>query len=78
MTHDHSDPRLERVVQSVGKIVNNDLPHIQARLNYMDVKLAKIETNVGWCMKLLIGFAIVGATILLGITVELFTSLESL
>ena len=78
MTHDHSDPRLERVVQSVGKIVNNDLPHIQARLNYMDVKLANIETNVGGCMKLLIGFAIVGATILLGITVELFTSLESL
>ena len=49
-----------------------------ARLNHMDVKLAKIEQNVAWCMRLLIGFAIVAATILLGVTIELFTSLESL
>ena len=42
----------------------------------MDIKLAKIEQNVAWCMRLLIGFAVVAATILLGVFIELFTSLE--
>ena len=69
---------LRQLNLAVAKIINNDLPHMTARLNYMDVKLAKIEANVGWCMKLLIGFAVVAATILLGITVELITSLDQL
>ena len=67
-----------RLEMAVAKIANNDLPHIQAQINHMDNRLIKIETNVGWCVKLLIGFAIVGATILLGILVELVTSLEQL
>ena len=69
---------LRQLNLAVAKIINNDLPHMTARLNHMDVQLAKIEANVGWCMKLLIGFAIVEATILLGITIELITSLEQL
>ena len=69
---------LRQLTLAVAKIINNDLPHMTARLNHMDVQLAKIEANVGWCMTLLIGFAIVAATILLGITIELITSLEQL
>ena len=69
---------LRQLNLAIAKIINNDLPHMTARLNHMDVQLAKIEANVGWCMKLLIGFAIVAATILLGITIELITSLEQL
>ena len=69
---------LRQLNLAVAKIINNDLPHMTARLNHMDVQLAKIEQNVAWCMKLLIGFAIVAATILLGITIELITSLDQL
>ena len=69
---------LRQLNLAVAKIINNDLPHMTARLNHMDVQLAKIEANVGWCMKLLIGFAIVASTLLLGITIELITSLEQL
>ena len=65
-----------RLEMAIAKIANNDLPHLQAQVNHMDNRLTRIETNVSWCMKLLIGFALVGATILLGITVELVTSLE--
>ena len=67
-----------RLEMAIAKIANNDLPHLQAQVNHMDNRLTRIETNVSWCMKLLIGFAPVGATILLGITVELVTSLEHL
>jgi len=74
----HRDPEIRQLNLAVAKMLNNDLPHMTARLNHMDVKLAKIEQNVAWCMRLLIGFAIVAATILLGVTIELFTSLESL
>ena len=74
----HRDPEIRQLNLAVAKMINNDLPHMTARLNHMDVKLAKIEQNVAWCMRLLIGFAIVAATILLGVTIELFTSLESL
>ena len=69
---------LRQLNLAIAKIINNYLPHMTARLNHMDVQLAKIEANVRWCMKLLIGFAIVAATILLGITIELITSLEQL
>ena len=69
---------LRQLNLAVAKIINNDLPHMTARLNHMDVQLAKIEQNVAWCMKLLIGFAIVAATLLLGITIELITSLDQL
>lgn len=74
----NQDPNIDQLTRSITKIMNNDLPHMAARMNYMDIKLAKIEQNVAWCMRLLIGFAIVAATILLGVTIELFTSLESL
>ena len=70
------DPDIHQLSISIARIINNDLPHMTARLNYMDIKLAKIEQNVAWCMRLLIGFAIVAATILLGVFIELFTSLE--
>ena len=70
--------RNARLEMAIAKIANNDLPHLQAQVNHMDNRLTRIETNVSWCMKLLIGFALVGATILLGITVELVTSLEQL
>tara|TARA_R100001086_G_scaffold248531_1_gene185746 strand:+ start:1054 stop:1278 length:225 start_codon:yes stop_codon:yes gene_type:complete len=72
----HRDPDIHQLSISMARIINNDLPHMAARLNYMDIKLAKIEQNVAWCMRLLIGFAVVAATILLGVFIELFTSLE--
>ena len=75
---DMQDKNMGRLETAVAKIANNDLPHIQAQINHMDNRLIKIETNVGLFVKLLIGFAIVGATILLGIVVELVTSLEQL
>ena len=75
---ERQNARNARVEMAIAKIANNDLPHLQAQVNHMDNRLTRIETNVSWCMKLLIGFALVGATILLGITVELVTSLEQL
>ena len=75
---ERQNARNARVEMAIAMIANNDLPHLQAQVNHMDNRLTRIETNVSWCMKLLIGFALVGATILLGITVELVTSLEQL
>ena len=75
---ERQNARNARLEMANAKIANNDLPHLQAQVNHMDNRLTRIETNVSWCMKLLIGFALVGATILLGITVELVTSLEQL
>lgn len=75
---ERQNARNARLEMAIAKIANNDLPHLQAQVNHMDNRLTRIETNVSWCMKLLIGFALVGATILLGITVELVTSLEQL
>ena len=75
---ERQNARNARLEMAIAKIANNDVPHLQAQVNHMDNRLTRIETNVSWCMKLLIGFALVGATILLGITVELVTSLEQL
>ena len=66
-----ADAQLDQLIKAVRKLTVNDLPHIQAKLNYMDVRLARIEANISWCMKLLIGLGIAGFSLGAGALVKL-------
>jgi len=63
--------QLDQLIKAVRKLTVNDLPHVQAKLNYMDVRLARIEANISWCMKLLIGLGIAGFSLGAGVLVKL-------
>ena len=62
---------MDQLIKAVRKLTVNDLPHVQAKLNYMDVRLARIEANISWCMKLLIGLGIAGFSLGAGVLVKL-------
>ena len=63
--------QLDQLIKAVRKLTVNDLPHVQAKLNYMDVRLARIEANISWCMKLLIGLGIAGFSLGAGVLIKL-------
>ena len=69
---------LQDVATTLAHIANNDLPHMQARLNYIDIRMEKIETNVSWTMKLLIAGFIVALGGAVGLVIGLIMEVISL
>ena len=56
--------------QTVSNLASNDLPHIQNRLNRIDVKLARIDTNMDWATKLLVGVMLLGLSVSIGLLIS--------
>ena len=64
------DPDIERIATSLARIANNDLPHIQNRLNRMDLRMEKMEVNLNWSIRLMILLATGGIALIIGILVD--------
>ena len=74
MARSPEDARRDRETQdlsrTVSKIASNDLPHIQNRLNGIDIRLARIDTNMDWATKLLIGLMLLGLGTSIGLLIS--------
>jgi len=74
MARSPEDVRRDRETQdlsrTVSKIASNDLPHIQNRLNGIDIRLARIDTNMDWATKLLIGLMLLGLGTSIGLLIS--------
>jgi len=74
MARSPEDIRRDRETQdlsrTVSKIASNDLPHIQNRLNGIDIRLARIDTNMDWATKLLIGLMLLGLGTSIGLLIS--------
>ena len=74
MARSPEDARRDRETQdlsrTVSKIASNDLPHIQSRLNGIDVRLARIDTNMDWATKLLIGLMLLWLSTSIGLLIS--------
>ena len=74
MARNPDDARRDRETQdlsrTISKIASNDLPHIQIRLNGIDVRLARIDTNMDWATKLLIGLMLLGLSTSIGLLIS--------
>ena len=74
MARSPEDARRDREMQdlsrTVSKIASNDLPHIQNRLNGIDIRLARIDTNMDWATKLLIGLMLLGLGTSIGLLIS--------
>ena len=64
------DRETQDLSRTVSKIASNDLPHIQNRLNGIDVRLARIDTNMDWATKLLIGLMLLGLGTSIGLLIS--------
>ena len=64
------DPDIDRIATSLARIANNDLPHIQNRLNRMDLRMEKMEVNPNWSIRLMILLATGGIALIIGILVD--------
>ena len=64
------DRETQDLSRTVSKIASNDLPHIQNRLNGIDIRLARIDTNMDWATKLLIGLMLLGLGTSIGLLIS--------
>ena len=67
-----ADPNLQDITNTLNRIANNDLPHIQQRLTQIDIQIGIIQTNLSWQGKLLIILFTVALSLLIGIGVDAF------
>ena len=74
MARNPDDARRDRETQdlsrTISKIASNDLPLIQSRLNGIDIILARIDTNMDWATKLLIGLMLLGLGTSIGLLIS--------
>jgi len=67
-----ADPNLQDITNTLNRIANNDLPHIQQRLTQIDIQIGVIQTHLGWQGKLLIILFTVALSLIIGIAVDTF------
>ena len=67
-----TEPSLQDIANTLTRVANNDLPHIQQRLTQIDVQLGIVQTHLSWQGKLLIILFTVALSLLIGIGVDAF------
>jgi len=67
-----AEPTLQDVINTLTRVANNDLPHIQQRLTQIDVQIGIIHTHLSWQGKLLIILFTVSLSLIIGIGVDAF------
>ena len=71
MTSPRRDIDIQEIARSLSKIASNDLPHIENRLNRIDVRLEGMDANIAWGSKLLLGLTVAGASLTVGVIITL-------
>jgi hypothetical protein len=67
-----AEPTLQDVINTLTRVANNDLPHIQQRLTAIDVQMGVVQTHLSWQGKLLIILFTVSLSLIIGIGVDAF------
>tara|TARA_Y100000296_G_C5134056_1_gene237192 strand:+ start:590 stop:832 length:243 start_codon:yes stop_codon:yes gene_type:complete len=71
VTSPRRDIDIQEIARSLSKIASNDLPHIENRLNRIDVRLEGMDANIAWGSKLLLGLTVAGASLTVGVIITL-------
>ena len=71
VTSPRRDIDIQEIARSLSKIASNDLPHIENRLNRIDVRLEGMDANIAWGSKLLLGLTVAGASLAIGVIITL-------
>ena len=74
VTSPRRDVDMQDVARSLSKIASNDLPHIENRLNRIDIRLEGMDVNIGWSSKLLLGLTVAGVALTIGVIINIVFS----
>ena len=71
VTSPRRDIDMQEIARSLAKIASNDLPHIENRLNRIDIRLEGMDVNIGWSSKLLLGLTVAGVALTIGVIINI-------
>ena len=71
VTSPRRDVDMQDVARSLSKIASNDLPHIENRLNRIDIRLEGMDVNIAWSSKLLLGLPVAGVALTIGVIINI-------
>ena len=74
VTSPRRDVDMQDIARSLSKIASNDLPHIENRLNRIDIRLEGMDVNIGWSSKLLLGLTVAGVALTIGVIINIVFS----
>ena len=74
VTSPRRDVDMQDVARSLSKIASNALPHIENRLNRIDIRLEGMDVNIGWSRKLLLGLTVAGVALTIGVIINIVFS----
>ena len=74
VTSPRRDVDMQDVARSLSKIASNDLPHIENRLNRIDIRLEGMDVNIAWSSKLLLGLTVAGVALTIGVIINIVFS----
>ncbi len=71
VTSPRRDVDMQDVARSLSKIASNDLPHIENRLNRIDIRLEGMDVNIAWSSRLLLGLTVAGVALTIGVIINI-------
>ena len=71
VTSPRRDIDMQEIARSLAKIASNDLPHLENRLNRIDIRLEGMDVNIAWSSKLLLGLTVAGVALTIGVIINI-------
>ncbi len=71
VTSPRRDVDMQDIARSLSKIASNDLPHIENRLNRIDIRLEGMDVNIAWSSRLLLGLTVAGVALTIGVIINI-------
>ena len=71
VTSPRRDVDMQDVARSLSKIASNDLPHLENRLNRIDIRLEGMDVNIAWSSRLLLGLTVAGVALTIGVIINI-------
>ncbi len=71
VTSPRRDVDMQEIARSLAKIASNDLPHLENRLNRIDIRLEGMDVNIAWSSKLLLGLTVAGVALTIGVIINI-------
>ena len=71
VTSPRRDIDMQEIARSLAKIASNDLPHLENRLNRIDIRLEGMDVNIAWSSRLLLGLTVAGVALTIGVIINI-------
>ena len=71
VTSPRRDVDMQEIARSLAKIASNDLPHLENRLNRIDIRLEGMDVNIAWSSSLLLGLTVAGVALTIGVIINI-------